>query len=479
VSHDTIVIGAGVNGLTAAHYLARAGRRVLVVEQAKEPPGTPDTGWVPPALIRHLHLARHGLVVQQPDPWIAAALPDGGRLELSRDVARSADAIRKLSPADAAKWPEFCARMRRLAGVLEELYTQPAPDVETTDLRELLHLGLVGLRVRRLGRQGMIDLLRVLPMAVQELLDDWFEGDALKAVLGSAGVMHLRQGPRAGGTAFNLLHHHVGSPAGVFRSARSNLREVLEGMKVGEGVEVRRGARVVRIAVKDGRATGVMLTNGEEIQAQTIVSGVDPRATLLGLLDPGWLDPEFALAVRNIKCRGVAARVTFKLDRAPNFDTLLVAPSLDYLEHAYDDAKYGRVSARPWLEARADGTKVDVHVQYVPYVNGDDPARAQTLGDVVFDLLSQHAPGLPHVTAREVLTPDALEQQTGLTEGHLYHGEHTLDQILFMRPVAGWSRYRTPIRGLYLCGAGTHPGGAIAGGAGRNAARAILKEKQA
>ena len=474
MSHDTIVIGAGVNGLTAAHYLARAGRRVLVLEQQKDASRTPETGWVPPALIKELDLARRGLVVQQPDPWIAAALPAGGRLELSRDVARSAEAIKKISPADAAKWPEFCARMRRLARVLEQLYTEPAPDVETTDPRELLHLGLVGLRVRRLGRQGMIDLLRILPMAVQELLDDWFEGAALKAILGSAGVMHLRQGPRAGGTAFNMLHHHVGNPAGVFRPARSNVRAVLEGM---EGVEVRRGVRVARIAVKDGRATGVMLTTGEEFPAQTIVSDADPRATLLGLLDPGWLDPEFALAVKNIKCRGVAARVTLTLDRAPDFTTLLVAPSLDYLEHAYDDAKYGRVSANPWLEARADGNKVDVHVQYVPYVNGDDPARAQTLGDVVFDLLSQHAPGLPHVSAREVLTPDSLERQSGLTEGHLYHGEHTLDQILFMRPVAGWSRYRTPIDGLYLCGAGTHPGGAIAGGSGRNAARAILKEK--
>ena len=477
MSHDTIVIGAGVNGLTAAHYLARAGRRVLVLEQAKESAATPDVGWVPPALIKDLGLARHGLVVEQLDPWIAAPLPASGRLELSQDVARSAEAIKKISPADAAKWPEFCARMHRLAGVLAALYTQAPPDVETTDPRELLHLGLVGLRVRRLGRQGMIDLLRILPMAVQELLDDWFENATLKAVLGSAGVMHLRQGPRAGGTAFNMLHHHVGSPAGVFRPTRSNVREVLEGMEVGGGVEVRRGARVARIAVKDGRATGVMLASGEELQAQTIVSDADPRATLLGLLDPGWLDPEFALAVQNIKCRGVAARVTLTLERAADFTTLLVAPSLDYLEHAYDDAKYGRVSANPWLEARADGNTVDVHVQYVPYVHGEDAARAQTLGDVVFELLSRHVPGLPHVSARDVLTPDGLEQQSGLTEGHLYHGEHTLDQILFMRPAAGWSRYRTPIKGLYLCGAGTHPGGAIAGGAGRNAARAILKEK--
>ncbi len=474
MSHDTIVIGAGVNGLTTAHYLARAGRRVLVLEQRTDAAAAPDTGWVPETLIKELDLARHGLAVQQPDPWIATALPDGGRLELSRDVAQSAAAIRRLSPADAAKWPEFCARMRRLASVLEELYTQSAPDVETRDPGELLRLGRLGLRIRRLGRQGMIDLLRLPPMAVQELLDDWFESDALKAVLGAAGVMHLRQGPRAGGTAFNLLHHHVGSPAGVFRPPRSNVSEVLAGLP---GVELRRGARVARISVKDGRATGVTLASGEELQAGAVVSSADPRATLLGLLDSGWLDPEFARAVQNIKCRGVAARVTLTLDRAPDFGTLLVAPSLDYLEHAFDDAKYGRVSANPWIEARADGNKVDVHVQYVPYVPDADVTRAQILGDTVFDLLSQQVPGLPHVTAREVLTPEGLERQGGLTEGHLYHGEQTLDQILFMRPVAGWSRYRTPIRGLYLCGAGTHPGGAVAGGAGRNAAREILKEK--
>lgn len=476
MNHDTIVIGAGVNGLTTAHYLARARRRVLVLEQHKDSGAAPDAGWVPEALIKELHLARHGLVVQQPDPWIAAALPDGGRLELSRDVAQSAAAIRRLSPGDAAKWPEFCARMRRLAGVLEELYTQSAPDVETRDPGELLRLGLLGLRVRRLGRQGMIDLLRVLPMAVQELLDDWFESDALKAVLGAAGVMHLRQGPRGGGTAFNLLHHHVGSPAGVFRPPHSNVSHVLAGLP---GVEIRRNSRVVRITVQDGRATGVTLASGEEIPAAAVVSSADPRATLLGLLDAGWLDPEFLRAVRNIKCRGVAAQVTLTLERAPDFTTLLVAPSLEYLERGYDDAKYGRHSASPWLEARADGTRVDVHVQYVPYVSDADVTRAQILGDTVFDLLSQHVLGLPHVTAREVLTPEALELRGGLTEGHLYHGEHTLDQILFMRPVAGWSRYRTPIRGLYLCGAGTHPGGAVAGGAGRNAAREILKEKQA
>jgi len=210
-----------------------------------------------------------------------------------------------------------------------------------------------------------------------------------------------------------------------------------------------------------------------------VLSSADPRSTLLGLVDPAWLDPEFVRAVRNVKCRGVSARITLMLDRQAGFTALTVAPSLDYLERAYDDAKYGRVSRHPWLEARAEDRRVVVHAQYVPYTLADgqwDDARRGILGDVVVALLAQQLPALQGVTGREVLAPPDLEARYGVTEGHLYHGEHTLDQILFMRPVPGWGQYRTPVPGLYLCGAGTHPGGAIAGGPGRNAARAVLKD---
>ncbi len=474
MKHDAIVIGAGANGLAAAHLLARAGRRVLVLEAQAADDGAPDTGWVPPQLVRELGLT--GVEARRPDPWIAVALPDGGRLELSQDAARSAEAIRRLSPKDAASWPAFCARMHRLAGFLEALYTAPAPDVESRDPGELLRLALLGVKARRMGKQAVVDLLRVLPMSAAELLDEWFECDALKGALGAGGVLHLRQGPRSGGTAFVLLHHHVGSAPGVFRPPRSNLRRVLA---AAAGVEVRRGAAVRRVAVTDGRATGVVLADGEEIAAPVVVSSADPRATLLGLVEPGWLDPEFAHAVRCIKCRGVVARVTLAVDRDPGFSTLAVSPSLEYLEHAYDDAKYGRVSANPYLEARVDGGRVDVHVQYAPYAPADggwDEGRRRALGNAVIERLALHAPALGSaVTGSEVLTPRDLEDRHGLTEGNAYHGELTLDQILFMRPVAGWSRYRTPIRGLFLCGAGTHPGGAIAGGAGRLAAREILR----
>jgi phytoene dehydrogenase-like protein len=471
---DAIVIGAGVNGLVAAHYLAHAGRRVLVVERRVAPDAAADIGWIPPPVIRELELRGAGRAprIEQPDPWIAAPLDGGGRggrggrLELSRDVVKSAETIRRISPADAAKWPEFCARMHNLAGVLERLYVAPPPDIESRDARELVRLAGIGLHVRRLGKQTIVDLARILPMSIADLLDEWFENDVLKGILGALGVWHLKQGPRSGGTAFNFLHHHVGSPPGVFRPARSNITQVLAGLP---GVAIRRGGNA-GVLTRNGRAIGVVLgKSNEEILAPLVVSSADPRATFAALKAD--LYPEFVRAVDSIKCRGVVARATLTLERPADYSRLCIAPSLDYLERAYDDAKYGRDSAAPYIEAHAIDSWLDVHVQFVPYVDGvGSVVRHQSLQQKVASLLGGE-------TSRvKVQTADEVELQNGATEGHLYHGELTLDQILFMRPVAGWSRYRTPIPGLYLCGAGTHPGGGIAGAAGRNAARVILDD---
>ncbi|HEY7192680.1 MAG TPA: FAD-dependent oxidoreductase [Gemmatimonadales bacterium] len=418
---DVVVIGGDVNGLVAAHYLARAGRRVVVVQERREIASEWETGWVPPQIIRELGLATPRLRIEAPDPWITAPLSGGGGLALSRDVAKSAEAIKRVSPADAAKWPEFCARMHRLAGVLEALYLQPAPDVESRDVGELIRLGRLGMRVRRLGKQTVIDLLRILPMSIAELLDDWFESDALKGVLGALGVWHLKQGPRSGGTAFNFLHHHVGSAVGVFRPPRSNVREVLEGLP------------------------GVEVVQGDPPPARVVVSSADPKTAF----EPyqAQLDPEFMRAVHNIKARNCVVRGS--LGGTPPGAPQCVAPSLDYLERAYDDAKYGRPSANPYVETFGN----EIHVQYAATVDSGLESRVAA------------ALGVPAYQVR-LQTPN----------GHLYHGELTLDQILFMRPVPGWSRYRTPVPELYLCGAGTHPGGGIPGAAGRNAAKVILKE---
>lgn len=460
---DAIVIGASVNGLVAAHYLARAGRRVLVVERAPSTDPVLETGWVPPAVVRELELERHGFRVHQPDPWITAPLDGGGQLDLWRDSERSVEAIRRLSPGDAAKWPEFCARMHNLATVLERLYAAPPPDIETRDPRELLRLAGLGVYVRRLGAQTIIDLARVLPMSIAELLDDWFEHDVLKGVLGALGVWHLKQGPRSGGTAFNFLHHHVGSPASVFRPPRTNAREALRNRP---GVEVRWDTEAVLCLSPDGRVRGVALApGGDELDSPLVVSSADPRATFAHMERA--LDADFVRALGNIKARAVVAQGSVTWQGPVSFTRLCIAPSLEYLERAYDAAKYGRDSERPYVELEAEDGRIELHVQYMPLTNGGwTGERRQAMQQAVTTVAAPYAPEIKTAAGRLQLTlPD-----------HLYQGELTLDQILFMRPVPGWSRYRTPIEGLYWCGAGTHPGGAIAGAAGRNAARVILRE---
>jgi phytoene dehydrogenase-like protein len=478
VSTRTIVIGDGADALVAAHYLARAGRKVMVLAGDVV---HDEEGWIPPHIVRDLGLDRAGLEFARNDPWLTVPLPDGDRLALGHDVAQTAAAIRRVSPRDADRWPAFCMRMGRLARMLEALYVAPPPDPARRGLGRLARRAALAMDYRRLGRAGMTDLLRALPMSVADLLDDWFETDALKGALGALAIRHLRHGPRAGGTALALLHQHVGSPLGVFRPARSTIQKVLAGLP---GVEIRRGVEVAAIDVRAERVEGVTLASGEQFAAPTVVSGVDPRRTLLELVDAGWLDPEFTRAVRNIRCRGVAARVTLALDRPPGFDALAVALSLDYLERASDDAKYGRISQRPYLEARvsdrgaAGRHRLEVHVQYAPYALADgawDASRRSALGDLVVHTLAEHLPGADAgITERSVLTPHDLERTAGWPEGQPRHAELSLDQFLWMRPIPQLAHYRTPIAGLYLCGPALHPGGAIIGAAGANAAREII-----
>jgi phytoene dehydrogenase-like protein len=528
-AYDAVVIGAGLNGLVAAAYLAKEGQRVLVLERREIVGGTAvteevypgfrfdtcrhDTGWLAPRIARDLKLGRHGLETIDVDANVFVPHPGGGRsdyLLLHRDPHRSAALIRKHSLGDAAKWRAFAVRIHRLAGFLEAAYTTAAPAVDATSAGELLSLAGLGARLRRLGKVNMVELLRTVPMSVGELLDDWFETDILKGALGACGVTGILQGPRSGGTAFVLLHHQVGRPVGAFRTPTAirggvgTLSTALAAAARSFGADVRTDAEVVRVRVDGGRAHSVILRNGDEITARRVVSSADPRRTFLQLCDPARLDPVFVRSVRNIRYRGAWAKVNLALDRLPTFSALRgegsevalrgvisISPSLTYLERAYDAAKYGRVSEHPVLEVRipslADPTLapegkhvMSIEVQYAPYhlrgAEWTDGAR-DALGDRVIDTLAAYAPGLAaSILHRQVLTPRDLESVFSLTEGHAYHGELTLDQILFMRPVAGWSRYRTPIRDLYLCGAGTHPGGGIAGAAGANAARAILKE---
>jgi phytoene dehydrogenase-like protein len=301
---SAVVLGAGVDALVAARLLSRS-HSVTVLHE--ENPAE-ERGWLPPQ-VREL-LGKNALEEENPDPWAMAPLPQGGRLELWRDMGRSVESIRRVSERDAARWPEFCARMARLARFLERIYLEAPPDP----------LGVrFAVRARLLGKQGLVDLMRLLPMPVAELLDDWFENDALKGTLGAAGVMGLRQGPRSGGTAFVFLHHHVGSPPGVFRPPRTTVAPETDVQK----------KKVQQILVNEGRARGVVLADGTEIAADLVISTIHPQRTLLELVDAVWLDPELVRAVRHIR------------SRAPAFATLVDAPSLDHLERAHDASKYG------------------------------------------------------------------------------------------------------------------------------------------
>jgi phytoene dehydrogenase-like protein len=446
-----IVIGGGADALVAAQVLARAGREVMVIEAAAS---APDHGWVPPGVLRELRI--QDAAFEWPDPWLVVPLPDGGRLELWRDVARSAQSIRRLSERDAERWPAFCERMARLARFLEAVYSAAPPDPLSPGF---------ALRARRLGRQGLADLLRILPMPVADHLDDWFETDALKGALGAAGILHLLQGPRSGGTAFRLLHHHVGCPPGVFRPPRSNIAELLRRLP---RVELQ-GTEVEHIEVRNGAVAGVMLKDGRELAAPVVVSSAEPRRTLLELVEPGWLDPRLVRALRHVRRRGVAARLRLELDRSPGFAALALAPSLDYLERAYDDAKHGRLSSKPYVEARCDKRhRIEALVQYAPY-----GADCRDVSEKIIALLSEHW-GDAQARHAELSAPRELEQFEGWPEGQPHHAELSLDQALWMRPLPELAHYRTPIDGLWLCGPGMHPGAGIAGAAGLHCAHAIL-----
>jgi phytoene dehydrogenase-like protein len=429
-----VVIGGNADALVAARLLSRS-HQVSLVEPAEE-----ESGWMPPRISRAVGLG--DVSIEPPDPWAVAGLPGGGRLELWRDMRRSVESIRTVSARDAENWPAFCARMARLARFLESIYLESPPDP----------LGLrFAVRARRLGREGLIDLMRLLPMPVAELLDDWFENDALKGLLGAAGILHLQQGPRSGGTAFLFLHHHVGCAPGVFRPARSSLSELYAKAQARGSVQA--------IRVKEGKAVAVVLRDGKELPADLVVSAASPCRTLLELVDPAWIDPELARSLRHIRSRGVAVRVSLQLDRAPTFRRVVHAPSLDYLEHAYDHSKYGRASQAPYLEATAvTGNRIDVHVQYVP--EGADTAA---LADVAAAILSEYLGDAQISAAPSVARLPAPQ------------AELALDQALWMRPLPELAHYRTPIAGLWLCGPAMHPGPGIAGAAAYNCVTALRR----
>jgi len=520
---DAIVVGAGANGLVAAATLGQSGLRVLLVDGDDEVGGEArlaefapgfrvaplahDPGWVPPAMARALGLES---VERAPfDAGVTVAEEPGRFLTLGHDVGRTAQAIRSRSAGDAAKWTSFTARLRNLAGFLECLYQTPAPDIDLRSLDELLPLLEVGRRFRALGRVEMIELLRTLPMSAWELLDDWFEYAPLKAAVAAGAVQDLQQGPRSGGTGFVLLHHLVGAPAGSVRGRVPWLSGPAAFVTAAEkaarrfGVSIRTGAVVERVSIADDAVTGVVLQGGEEIAARAVLSTADPARTFLDWVDPVWLDPEFVHAVRNIRYRGCTALVLYALESLADFPGLessealagivSLTPSLVALERAADAAKYGTVSASPHVELTVptilwpDLSPPSRHIlvaraQYAPYRlrngNGWDAARRDALADDVTRSIAAVAPGFEsRVLHRAAWSPRDLEERYGLHQGAVSHGELALDQILFMRPVAGWGGHATPLAGLYLGGAGAHPGPGNTGAPGWLAARRLIKDR--
>lgn len=447
-----VVLGSDVEAAVAARELAKGGYEVAVVGRS--------------AVLAPPRAAS--------DVWATTVLADGARLDFTADVARTAEGIGKFSARDAERWPRFCEHMHALASVLEDVYSKPPPDPLTHETTGVVDLLRTGLRLRKLGKTGINEFLRLLPMSAADLLDAWFDNDAVKGVLGAVAVRHLAQGPRSGGTAFNLLHHHVGCAPGVF-GRRAREHEVVP--EAPNRIE----ANAIRIEVAEGRARGVVLDDGRTLDADVVVSALAPKRTLLGLVDAACLDPELVRAIRNIRSRGVAARIELTLSEAPGFETLVVAKSLDYIERAYDHSKYGGVSADPVIEATHDGEhRVYAHVQYVPYALREgtwDTARFEALADSAIARIDEAVPGFgDRVLEASVLTPAHLEAQYGWPQGQACHAEIALDQILWMRPIPQLARYRTPIDGLYLCGVAMHPGGVVPGAAGANAAAAIIRE---
>jgi len=523
--YDIIVIGGGHNGLVHAAYLARAGRKVLVLERRHVLGGAAVTeeifpgfkfsvcsyvvSLLRPEIIRDLDLPRHGLEILPLDGTFTP-MPGGskgGYLWRVNDHARTRREIARHSPLDAEAYEEYGKAMAEQGRFVKPILGMTPPDPSRLSVDGLRKLLFLGRRFRDLPEPDQYNQVQLMTMSAVDFLDQWFETDVLKATMSASGIIGTFLGVRSPGTAYVLLHHYMGEIDGAFRSwgfAKGGTGAISNAIAAAAreaGAEIRTQAPIARILIKHDRAAGVALENGDEFEAKVVSSSVDPRRTFIGMMPPGHLPDEFVEHVRHYKFRGSSGKVNLALDALPDFKCLpgpgphlrgaiSISPSVDYMERAYDDAKYGRYSRRPYIDcvipsltdpsvAPPGKHVMSCFVQYAPYhlKDGSWDEQREAFGDAVIDTLSEHAPNLKNIIlGRQVLTPLDLEREFGLTEGNIFQGELSLEQLFFLRPVPGWAQYRTPLKGLYLCGSGAHPGGGIMGAPGRLAALEVLKD---
>jgi phytoene dehydrogenase-like protein len=526
--YDAIVIGGGVNGLTCATALARKGVRTLLLEQRAELGGCAAEGEIAPGftiptlahaagpvrrdVVEELELHRHGLSFSDSAIAVSTLSPDGRPLVIFEDGRKTAEGLRTWSAKDAERWPSFQATLQRLGALIGSLFKNTPPSVDAPSARDAFALMRTLREFRSLPKGDQWRLLRWGPMAVADLVSESIDSELLRATVAADGIFGAMLGPWSAGSGLQLLltsaNRALAWPAGrTIAGGPIALVRALEAAATRFGVEIKTGCRVSRIEARDERAVGVTLDGGEHIDARAVVSGVDPKRTFLTLCDADHLPPEFLWRMKHYRSRGTLAKVNLALSALPSFagatremlaGRVRLAPDVDYLERAFDHAKYGRFSTAPWIEftipsltdaalAPPDAHVLSAYAQFAPYQLRDQgsgigdqglwDSQRDALGDCVVKTLMQYAPDLGSlIVDRQTITPLDLERGWGLTGGQIFHGELSLDQFFTMRPLLGSGQYRTPLKGLFLCGSGSHPGTGLTGGSGMNAAREIARE---